>query len=77
MPDCLCNQSFLLGLVESFGHFLPVYYLPDLLKEIGPGILVIEIVSMLPHVNSQQGNQRRVLVRYQVLVLGLSILESL
>jgi len=55
-------------LVEALGDSLPVNNLPDGLEVVRADVLVLEVVGVLPNINSQQGDQtggglERVLVR--------------
>lgn len=41
----------------SFGDILPVDYVPDSLQVVGSDILVLKVVSVLPHVDPQKWNK--------------------
>ena len=44
------------GISESFLDFLPVDKLPDLLEEVDLGTLVVNIESVLPDIDVEEGN---------------------
>lgn len=56
----LCNSVILVRFL-SFGisscNIIPVDNVPDVLDVVRSGILVLEVVSVLPNIKAQQGNQ--------------------
>ena len=46
--------DYLFGFLESFGHCFPVNDFPNLFEISFSGVFVGDVVSMLPHVNSQK-----------------------
>ena len=61
----------------SFLNLGPVDDLPDLLQEVGSHVLVVQVVSVLPDVDRQQGNEMSALVDQSVLVSGRAVLKLL
>lgn len=51
------HEHLSLGLGKSLGYILPVDDLPDVLQVVRSHILVLQVVGVLPHVNTQQRDQ--------------------
>lgn len=49
--------SQILGSCQAVGHILPVDHLPDVLQVLGPQVVVLLVVCMLPHVDAQHWRQ--------------------
>lgn len=47
----------LFGNLKTVAHVLPVDYVPDSLNIVGPHILVLKVVGMLPYVNAKERNE--------------------
>lgn len=52
--DTVARSLFLLGGLEALRDVGPVDDLPDGLEVVGAGVLVVQVVSMLPHVDAEQ-----------------------
>src|SRR5271166_4099983 len=61
------TAGLLLGGVEALGHGVPVDHVPPGLEVVGPAVLILQIVGMLPDVVAHDrmlpGGHRIVLVR--------------
>ena len=59
----------------SLGNLFPVDDFPNLLHEVWSHVLVVNVVGMLPDVNSQKGDKIGILVNQSILVCSLSVLN--
>src|SRR5215470_16110432 len=57
----------LLGLPETFVHFVPVDYVPPGFQIICPSVLVFQVISVLPDVVSQN---RKVAIAHGIVLIG-------
>ena len=49
--------GLLFSSLETLADILPVDDIPDGLHIVGPHVLVLKVVGMLPHVDAKQGNE--------------------
>lgn len=54
---CRSHIHLLVGLGEAVGDSLPVDDVPDGVEVVGTDVLVLEVVGVLPDINSQKGDQ--------------------
>src|SRR5215475_3790447 len=66
-PSCLSCPSCPSSLAQSLIDLRPVDYVPPRVDVVGPAVLVLEVVRVLPHIDAKHGllsvHQRVVLVR--------------
>ncbi len=50
-----------------------MYYLPKLLQVLGPGVLVLQVVSVLPYINTKEGSEAVAPERERILTCGMRV----
>ena len=53
----LCPTTYLFGGIEAAFYDIPIDNIPNGLDIVGSNVPVVDIISMFPNVNSQQGSQ--------------------